>query len=125
MDSAKVKSRNRQIRRKVDTNTGCIRIRGRVRLLEPAFITNGNQMIRIDGFDVSGYLGCPVVDSGAISITINDAGSIGTSTPWFVGELPSHDGRFVTITCDPSGNIFLICSDNVSVRVKVVMRGLA
>lgn len=75
--------------------------------LEPTFVTETNEMIRVDGLDISGDLGCPGVNGRSSRIAVLGCSTSRSSAPWFVGELPSHNGRFILVASDPCSNILL------------------
>lgn len=62
MECTVIKGSNLQVKVEVDTDTGSIRIRRRIGLLEPAFITESNKMIGVERLDVCRNGRCPLVN---------------------------------------------------------------
>jgi hypothetical protein len=123
MESTKVEGADSQVLHKVYSDARSVGIGGRVRLLEPAFVTHTNKMIGIDRFDVGGDFGGPSVDGGSSGVAVCHRGAVRASAPRFVGELPGHDSRFVLVARYPGGDVLFVSGDDVGVCVELVVRG--
>jgi len=121
VECTEVQSRDLKIGNKVDTNTRCIRISRRISLLEPSLVTNSHKMVRVDGFNVSADRRSPLSNGGSSGIASRGSASGGSWAARFVGQLPSHDRRFINISTNEVLDIVFVSCDHLSIGVESIV----
>lgn len=120
--SSEIQGRDCQIRHEINPDTRSVWISGWVRFLEPPFITDSDQMIRINGFDVSAHRRGPCSNSAASRITIRCRATRRSSTSGFVSKLPSHDRGLIPVSSNKFANVVLVRSNNRLVDIESIVR---
>ena len=107
MERPEIQRINLQVRHEVDTNTRRVRVRGRIRLLEPALVSHRDQMVRVNRLDVRADRLRPLVNRAPRRIARGAGRARQPRAPWLVRELPGEDAWFVHVATDEGLDVVL------------------
>ena len=107
MERPEIQRINLQVRHEVDANTRRVRVRRRIRLLEPALVSHRDQMVRVDALNIRADSLRPRIDGAACGVARGGRGARRAGAAGLVRELPGEDAWFVHVATDEGLDVVL------------------